>query len=170
MCKCFSVQKLLCVKVFLCKAFLRKEVRRAGKSSWSVDTRWAVKMSWEWGEMNWAEVRRGGKSRGGKRWAELRRVEKSQQEVGRGESHWEELRRAGKMWKELSWGGKRWNLRAVEKSCENWEELRWPEKSWEVVVTMEKGWGKVTTNPQNQVEKLWGSAASPIGKPRLWIL
>jgi hypothetical protein len=135
MCKCFSVQKLLCVKVFLCKAFLRKEVRRAGKSSWSVDTRWAVKMSWEWGEMNWAEVRRGGKSweelgRGGQRWESLRRVEKRWEKVNRVELRWEETKKLESCWEE-------W-----------WEELRraavvWAEKWWPQLKRGDARWGRI---------------------------
>ena len=134
-----------------------------------------VEIIWERGEMSWAEVKEVGGAeevaRGEKSWDELRRVQKSWDGVGRGESRWEELRRAGKRWKELSWGGKRWNnLESCWKELRIWEELRWSEKSWDVVVTIEKGWGKTTTNSQNRIEKLWGSAASPIGKPRLWIL
>ena len=45
-------------------------------------------------------------------------------------------------------------LRAVEKSCKNWEELRWFEKRWEAVITIEKGWGKTTSNSENRVAKL----------------
>ena len=141
-----------------------------GEESWEELARVEVvrrfEMSWERGEMSWAEVRSGGKSwGGGKRWEELRQVEKSEGKVGRGESRWEELRRAGKRWKELSWEGEGWNnFEPVEKSCKNWDELRWSEKSWEVVVTIEKGWRKMTANSENRVAKLWDFTAAPIGQ------
>ena len=181
---CTRCKSLLCVKASVCKSFPVWSISvKRGEKSWEelvrVEKSWQevtrVEMSWERGEIGWAEVRRGGKSweevaRGEKSWDELRRVEKSWEEVGRGESRWEELRKAGKKWKELR-GWKRWKtLRAVEKSCENWDELRWSEKSSEVVVTAEKGWGKMRTNSQNRVEKVWGFTPVPIGKPCLWIL
>ena len=126
-----------------------------------------VGQSWE-GE-SWDELRKrwGDLSGGEKRWEELRRVRARWAEVRVVEKSWEEQGRGEKSWAEVGRDGT--TLRPVEKSCENWEELRWSEKSWEMVVTIEKGWGKMTTNSQHRAEKLWGSAASPISKPCLWI-
>ena len=81
---------------------------------------------------------------------------------------WEEQGRGEKSWAEEGRDGT--TVRAVEKSCKNWEELRWCEKRWEAAVTIEKGWGKMTTNSEDRVAKLWGFGASPIGKTCFWIL
>ena len=114
-----------------------------GGESWEELARVKVvrrfEMSWERGEMSWAEVRSGGKSwGGGKRWEELRQVEKSEGKVGRGESRWKksreevkrvELRRGGMeqfwtCWKELQ------KLRRTEVV---WAELRSGGHNWKGV-------------------------------------
>ena len=144
-----------------------KVLRRVGQS-WEGEKSWdELRKRW-WVERRWEEVGRVEEvARGEKSWDELRRVKTRWAEVRVVEKSWEEQGIAEKSWAKVGRDGA--TLRAAEKSCENWEELRWSEKSWEVVVTIEKGWGKMT-NSQNRVEKLWGSAACPIGKPCLWIL
>ena len=109
-----------------------------------------VEMSWERGEVTWAEVRRGGKSwRGGRRWEELRRVEKS----------WEELRRGGPTWE---------SSRRVEKSREEVKivELRWRRwsnfESW--VAKIEKSWDGLRRGEKS--EKWWSQLKSGEAKWR----
>ena len=138
-----------------------EDLRRAGKS-WEDDKRWEG-LRWaekevRWVERGWEEV-----GRVEKRWQGVRKVEKRWAEVRVVEKSWEEVKRV-----ELRWEEMKKTLRAVEKSCENWEEQRWSEKSWKVVVTIEKEWGKRRTKSQNRVEKLWGSAASPLGTQKLF--
>ena len=163
-----GVQMLLRVKACsVCKHLT------GGEKSWPELRRWE-ELRWAKKEVRWVE----------RRWEEVGRVE----EVARGEKSWDELRRVktrwaevrvvGESWEEQGRGEKSWaeegrdgtTLRTVEKSCNSWEELRWPEKSWEAVVTIVKGWGKMMTNSENRVAKLWGFAASPIGKPCFWTL
>ena len=74
----------------------------------------------------------------------LRGVEKSREEVKRVELRRSEMEQLWDLLQRL--------------------ELRWSEKSCEAVVTIEKGWGKLTTNSENRVAKLWGLAAAPLGK------
>jgi hypothetical protein len=83
----------------------------------------------------------------------LRRVEKSGEEVKRverleDEKLWEPLKRVVKIEK----------LRCLRRAA----------KSPEVVVTAEKGWGKMRTNSKNRVEKMWGFTPVPLGKICCW--
>ena len=113
-------------------------------------------MSWERGEISWAEVRWDAVGRVEKRWQEVRRVEMSREELRKGGQRWESLRRVdGKRRKELR-GGKRWKtLRAVEKSCENREELRWSEKSCEELRSGGHSWKGVRQDEDEFTEQSW---------------
>ena len=94
---------------------------------------------------------------------QFNRAEKNSEELNWGETSQIELRRVEKKWTEM---------RVVEKS---WQEVRSPQKSWEEVARSEnRRKARIVenkkTNSENRVEKMWGLAASPIGKPCLWIL
>ena len=100
-----------------------------------------VEMSWERGEVSWAQVIRGESRRGGKRWEELRRVEKSWDKVGRGESRWEELRRVEKNREEVKRVELRWD--EMEQLWECWKEmrkLRRAEMVWEELRSGARNW------------------------------
>ena len=93
-----------------------------------------------------------------KNWNESRKLEKGEDEARLVGKSWEKQRRSEKTWGEGGEMEQLWELlaaAAVEKSCKNWDELRWSEKTWRVVVAIEKGGDKMTSNSKNRVAKLW---------------
>ena len=93
-------------------------------------------MSWGRGEMRSAEV-----GRVEKRWQQVRRVETISEELRRGGQRRGLLRRVAKSVEEVKRAEVRW---------EGMKDFR-AAKSWEVLVTVEKGTGKMRTNSQNRV-------------------